>query len=565
MYHFLNTFIMTSVASNSSHTLSYAGKQATATSQYDILDSHIKAKNLNTIPITTSDGSTTYVAFKRNFIDDNASRRFIDILKTIRYRSSDKSMRCQKCIMGFIRYYSRMVFQDGKTLLDGVPRTDTDLMLLSEAEGLFSSTSGTWVIIDGPIGTEFEGGYHHLYVPLPRCDLKSFSNKNYNWFIHQHFPTLARLMSENNNDGIIRSLELLLSLLPKVTYGDKIQKSTEWFHRYMSEYRSVHTRRDRNIVVLKALLNQYMVPGIDEEPIVATNLKQTKDTVLMAMSCAHSESALVNFLTKLFNPTTYMRKTAPPTAGSLAVAMNIFKDANFSTTVMTISNLLDKYGGKAPPRAPDVHSGGDAMSAWSSMHNTIQSNKTKGKRGGAGGFAQRAGTSVFVAPTTMCELFDRIEEFPGLMINVTRYCHPVFLTEYPDTANHLLKYPFLWAFQNSTNPYDSYRIISGYHNVLAMIKPGTMGRNVFFGVSGAHLVNTDPGNTCFPAFLKEGVQRKAGSAFESLNKSTRASVPNGQGSLALGIGTSRKDSNNGLHSSITFKYKEHTFTITKWD
>ena len=107
------------------------------------------------------------------------------------------------------------------------------------------------------LGLSLRGGYHHLYVPLPRCDLKSFSNKNYNWFIHQHFPTLARLMSENNNDGIIPSLELLLSLLPKVTYGDKIQKSAEWFHRYMSEYRSVHTRRDRDIVVLKALLNQY--------------------------------------------------------------------------------------------------------------------------------------------------------------------------------------------------------------------------------------------------------------------------------------------------------------------
>ena len=158
------------------------------------------------------------------------------IFKTIRYRSEDKSMRCQTCIMGFTRYYSRIIFQDGKTLLNGIPRTHTDLMLLSEAEGLFSSTSGTFVIIDGPIGTEFEGGYHHLYVPLPRCDLKSFSNKNYNWFIHQHFPTLARLMSENNNDGIIPSLELLLSLLPKVTYGDKIQKSAEWFHRYMSEY-----------------------------------------------------------------------------------------------------------------------------------------------------------------------------------------------------------------------------------------------------------------------------------------------------------------------------------------
>ena len=563
---------MTSVASTPFPvTTTNAERQTTAPSQYDILDAHIKAKNLCTLPITTSDGSVIYLAFKRNFIDDAAKRRFMAILKTIRYRSEDKSMRCQTCIMGFIRYYARMVFyesvwdQDGKTLLSGLPRTHTDLMLLSEAEGLFS-TSGTWVIIDGPIGTEFEGGYHHLYVPLPRCELKSFSNKNYNWFIHQHFPTLDRLMSENNNKGIIPSLELLLSLLPKVVYGDKIQKSTEWFLKYMRMYRNVHTAQEREFIVLQALLNQYMVPGLDEEPIVATNLKQTKDTVLMAMSCAHSETALVNFLTKLFNPTTYMRKTSAPTAGSLAVAMNIFKDANFSTTVMTISNLLNKHGGKAPPLALDDQSSssGDALSVWSGMQNSLEATRTKGKRGGAGGFAQRAGTTAFVAPTTIRELYDRIEEFPGLMIYVSSSSHPVFLSEYPDTASHLIKHPFLWAFQNSSTPYASYGIDTGYHNVIAMTDPDTMGRNVFFGVNGARLVKTNPGNTCFPSFLKEGVQRKAGSAFESLNKSTSATVPKGCGPLALGIGTSRKDSYNGLHSSFSFKYKDHTFSINKW-
>ena len=110
---------MTSVYSNISTT--NAGPMTTAVSQYDILDRHIKAKNVRTIRITTSDGSTLYVAFKRNFIDDAARRRFMAILKIIRYRSEDKSMRCQTCIMGFLRYYARMVFQDGETLLSGLP------------------------------------------------------------------------------------------------------------------------------------------------------------------------------------------------------------------------------------------------------------------------------------------------------------------------------------------------------------------------------------------------------------------------------------------------------------
>ena len=50
---------MTSVASTPFPvTTTNAEQQTTAPSQYDILDGHIKAKNLRTFPITTSDGST---------------------------------------------------------------------------------------------------------------------------------------------------------------------------------------------------------------------------------------------------------------------------------------------------------------------------------------------------------------------------------------------------------------------------------------------------------------------------------------------------------------------------
>ena len=562
---------MTSVASTPfPATTTNAEQQTTATSQYDILDEHIKAKNVRTFSIHMSNGSIIRVAFKRNFIDNAASRRYMAILKTIRYRSLEESMRCQTCIMDFLRYYARMAFQDGETLLSGLPRTHADLMLLNEAEGLFSSTSGTWVIIDGPIGTEFKGGYRHLYVPLPKCELKNYSNKNYNWFIHQHFPTLARLMSENNNEGIIPSLELLLTLLPKVKYGDKIQKSAQWFLTYMHEYRKVNTQQNRDIVVLEALLNQYMVDGHGEEPIVATNLKQTKDTVLMAMSCAHSESALVNFLTKLFNPTTYMRKTAAPTVGQLKVAMNIFEDAGFFTQVMHIDDLLGRFGGVAPPSpsTDESSSSTDAMSTWGAMHDSLKATQTKGKRGGAGGFSQRAGTTVFMPPTTIHELFDRLSkgeaDLAGLKIYVSSTSHPVMLTEFPDTATDLFKYDYLWAFQSGRSPLESYGLASGYHKINGMTAPGTMGRNVAFTIEGARPRNGKVGNSCFPSFLNKGIQRKAGSAFESLNKSTSAKIPVG-GPLAYGIGTSRSDSLNGLYSSVTFETKTgRHFTISVW-
>ena len=97
-----------------------------------------------------------------------------------------------------------------------------------------------------------------------------------------------------------------------------------------------------------------------------------------------------------------------------------------------------------------------------------------------------------------------------------------------------------------------------------MSKPGSMGRNICFGVREAYFKN-NPGNTCFPDFLKEGIQRKAGRAFESLNSNTHAVIPKEGGPLAIGVGTSIKDRDNNLLSSLRFKFKNNVFTISKWE
>ncbi len=527
-------------------------------SVYDTLVSHINSLSLKTHEVLLKNGDTLYYAHRRELTN---SKRFADILRYIRYHQPDVSMKCRTCI-DFIRKYAAYVFVDGKTLFGSLPNINEIFGLLREIDSLYTSSKDI-VIVDGSIGTLECGGFNHIYIELQDCISKKFTIDDYQWFIHQHYPTLVRLMAENNNEGIIPSLELLLTLLPKVKYGDKIQKSAEWFHRYMNMYQNPD--HDRNSVVLEALLNQYMVDGYAEERIVATNLKQTKDTVLRAMSCAHSESALVNLLTNLFNPTTYMRKTAAPTQGQLEVAMNIFKDAGFITMVMTIYNLLHKYGGKAPPSV-SVSTEDDAISTWSGMQTSMKNASTKGRRGGAGGFAHRAGTTAFVAPTTITELYSRIDEMPGLTINVATSSHPVMLTEFPNTARELLKYNYLWGFKNGKTPYAEYGITSGYHPVSAMTAPGTMGRNVAFIIKGARIIyKSTIGNTCFPDFLREGVQRKAGSAFESLNKTTTARIPDGDEPLALGVGSSRSDIHNGLYTPLSFKYKDHTFTISKWD
>lgn len=538
-------------------------------SVYDTLISHINGLSLKTYEIQLKSWDTLYYAYKRELTD---SKRLDGILRYIRYLQPDVSMKCRTCI-DFIRKYSAYVFVDGKTLFGSLPNSNDIFYHLKEIDSLYTSSMKI-VIVDGPIGTLKCGGFNHIYIDLPKCVSARFTTDDYQWFINQHYNTLSRLMSENNNEGIIPSLKLLLSLLPKgphggVPYGYKIEKPTEWFYRYMSKYLSVHTPHDRNIVVLEALLGQYMVKGYAEERIVATYLKQMKDTVLPVMSRASSKSALTRELTNLFNPEKYMRKTKAPSEGDLDFAMNILD--GFFTIFMTVDNLLKKYGGKAPPRTSGVPSRGDAMSIWGAKKASLEATRKKGHRGGAGGFAQRAGVEVRhpKPPTTFKELFDRINEFPNLKIYVTSSGYnstcPVMLTEYPDTANQYMKHPFLWAFRNGTTAHAEYNIPTGYHRITAMTKPGTMGQNVFFAVSGARFAKANPGNTCFPAFLKESVQRKAGRAFELLNK-TNAKMPTTSEPLALGIGTSCTDSHGNVAKTITFKTDTGVFfTISKWD
>lgn len=518
-------------------------------SSYDILEENLNT-TVQTIPIVCSNGSLIYVAYRRNCVNNS---QYIKNITFLMY-CSDTYMRCRTCVYGFLKNFVPFQFENKETILDNVPCSNEVLAHIRRLNDYFQD-NGVFQIIDGRIGTVESDGYPHLYIDLPSCILTKYTVDDYNWFINQHYSTLERLMKENCQKGIIESLDLLLDIIPRVTYGDKIKSSTEWFRKYMEIYMNTKNQFKKKIVVLDALLNQYMTDGYGEERIVATNLKQTKDTILQLLSCAHNEKALVSMLTNLFDPSTYMRRTAEPSEGSLTVAMKIFQDSGFYTTIMTVDNLLSKYNGKAP----SSQTVGDAFSTWGSMRTSLQDSRIKGKRGGASGFASRAQKTCF--PTTMTELYERFDEFPGIKINVQYSSYPVMLTEYPESSKDLFKHDFLWAFQNRSHP-NIYNISYKFNDVTCMTKPGTMGRNVFFGIKNA-IITSKIGNTCFPTFLKEGVQRKAGKAFESLNKTTNARIPSGNHQLALGIGASRSGYNGALLSSLTFMYDGHKFTISK--
>jgi len=357
---------------------------------------------------------------------------------------------------------------------------------------------------------------------------------------------MVNLLRNNSVRGIIQSLDILIETLPKVDYGDKLEKSAIWFRAAIDEYMNHNGNTfDKTIIVLKHLLLAPLVPGVAEEKIICTYLKQVKDNTINAMSVAHNEKALRSLLQERFSPSKYCRPTAEPKDGQLAQAIKMFTDLGFSTSVMPVSNI-PKYGGKLVPSANTMN---NATDVWSSQ---LESKK----KSGAAGLASRS-TSF---PTTINDLFNTLENFPGLKINTTN-SFPVLLTEYPESARDALTHPFLWCFNNGQSV-SIYGISSGFQDISAII---FMGRNVFFGIKESHLTTT-PKNTCFPEFLTPAYQRKCRSAFEDLNRKTSPLYNrDNNGGYALGVGTSRKDSSNNLYAPVTFSYNGQQFTIEKME
>jgi hypothetical protein len=493
--------------------------------------------------IETSAGDSLAVVINRKKNDNFNGKK---VSNSLYYGiTSCPGTRCNTC-RSFMIHNASYIFQNNIT----ISSSDSDHAIHTEYEKYFTinTSPDIYIIEKSRHGEESSGGFDHFYFDTSDISkiISRFTAADYEWFIHQHLPTMIRLLITNCNDGIIESLDVLIETLPKVTYGDKLEKSAIWFRAAIDEYMNHRgNTSDKTIIAIKHLLRAPLSPGVDEERIICTYLKQVKDNTINAMAVAHNESALRYLLQERFKPTNYCRPTAPPKDGQLSQAIKMFTDLGFSTSVMLVSNI-PKYGGKLVSSANTMK---DATNIWS---NQLGSKK----KAGAAGLASRSSPSF---PTTIKELFDNLENYPGLKIS-TVGMFPVLLTEYPDSARDALIHPHLWCFNNGQS-ISIYGISSGFQNISAIT---FMGRNVFFGIKGSRLTHSSlpPKNTCFPEFLTPAYQRKCRSAFEDLNKKTSPSLPTNDGNgYALGVGTSQINSLHCLHSAIEFSYNGRKFTI----
>ena len=470
-----------------------------------------------------------------------------------------KNLRCNTC-KDFLSKKALLVGSDGrgplsKEVVVGHPEYQELYKAIEKCPVEDVELVGT-----GKQGVPTAGGFRHFsFDTVISCMSSKVLAADYQWFFKQHTETMIRLLGEQDQDGILQSLDVLIEVLPEVPYGDKLVHSARWFKKAMQSWQARKRQPDykRRLVAMEALCAAPLSPGHGQsERVICTNLSQFKENTLGAMEVAHNRSALKRLLSERLSPHNYCRPTVEATLGQLEEATRMFKDLGFHTWLMPLENLA-KYGGKIGVAS---HQSQDASSIWEGVLRKKRTNF-------ASGLASRCSGEVST-PTGLRMLLENFDRYPGIEVQ-TSGMTPVMVSEYPESARKAIKYPFLWGFCNGTKisaHKTKFAIRSGFCKVTGMIALGE--RSMFLAVEGARLPRDlkHLGNTCFPAFLEPSYQRKCRRAFEQLNENPMG-LPEGADRVttkfALGVGTSAIDEGQNLYGSVAFRFKDKTFTLTK--
>ena len=438
-------------------------------------------------------------------------------------------LRCNTCAE-WMRKYGSLHFKEG-SVFARVPCANPYRKLVDTSQDSFKE----FKVVVEPMREHHDGSYVHFeLVPTVLSELSnSFTALDYEWFLHQHIGTLKRSLETHGHSGILESLTLLIETLDQVKYGDKIIHAVRWYASTMEAWMAVPYDAPsfaRELVVAQALVKARFEKGHGHERIVCTSLHQMLKNGLDALATANSVEGLRRLLESRFSPMTYMRRTAPASAGQLTMAMDHFRGFGFTMPeLMSRGELVASYGGVAVATDQPTAS---ACDVW-------------------------AAVSHFIAPKTFKELVTRIMagEMSGLDVQMdgqTLLC----LTVYEQSARELFKYPYLWSFKNRAKPEIYGLPNSGFSKVNAIAFPG---RNVFIGIVGARPA-PKMGNTCFPSYLASAHARKCGLAFEELNKQ-QMRVPTDCQEFALGIGESDVKETGRAYRAMTFRWNSHVFKI----
>lgn len=406
------------------------------------------------------------------------------------------------------------------------------------------------------------GGFQHYHKRIsPEEQTGSISAETTELFekaIHRYLIVdggcMVRLMDRVLAQGL-ESFEILIRLLPTITYGETFLPAAQWLQRIVMELLpkgrtscSAMSQQEMLSVLVPHLLNGGVTKDAGDMAVV--KVYHTSSQVADLLECARDEGAIRKLIAARVDPTAYLRPTAAPTAAQVAEAERRLGD--FTNTILATIELAAEHPGTfsvsgtaaAASGAVGGAGGGGASSSNSSCASSSSSAFAL-LRAAPKSFADRCSSTVsFVGVISVAGLIERLRSCSGSLLRVEikwSGSSGMFLAK-TTLPREMRSVPFFWAFSASVSCTTSAAWVPVSHIVPTWLGlEGTPYNNALFVVEGAKY--TSGGNCCFPEFLSDEYSRVCGRTFEACNKAMPIAVPAGPIAAGLGVNTKNKSSN----------------------
>ena len=433
------------------------------------------------------------------------------------------------------------------------------------------------------IQTKRKGGYDHYYMEPSSVSSEGTDLLLINRAFHKYQRLMSTLfdkyMRQEEWDGMIASLEMMLKILDGATYGQKFVGSTKWFLRCFQRSAKPFyfmSMIERANFIGNAICTAPIGHELGNQAAIPF-YHQVNDNILGLLGTAQSEASMRKMVEMRLNPNYYQQKTAPPKAG--AVAMAAKELGQFDVHIATVKQL------ETDPRFSDtIKIGKDSVSTPGQETDIYAGLRTKGQTSsipkGAAGFASRAGGKKDELPSfvrmtydgkhtmTICELMNHVKSGD---INSVEVYYKDDLTDVMVTSTTLsqdkLIHPHTWLFLLNESPrFRKFTRIKITH--IVPILTNTHTNCLFILEGGREALRCRPynPNACLGEFLNSKYHACKTTFMEVGRKIGTKVPPPSEGELAFGFGVS-KATGLSLNRSVEIYIngnRKKPITITKW-
>jgi hypothetical protein len=431
--------------------------------------------------------------------------------------------------------------------------------------------------------TKSKGGFDHYYMNPSEVSSKDVDlllmNKGFHRYQRLMSTMFDKFMRQEDWDGMITSLEIMLKILEGATYGHKFVASTTWalncFKRSEKPFYRMSMIERANFIGT-AICTAPIREEIGNQAVI-TFYHQFNDNILGLLESAKDEYSMRSMVEMRLNPNYYQQKTAAPKAGAVAMAAEAL--GQFDVHIATVNQL------ETDPRFSDtIKIGKDSVATPGEETDIYAGLRTKGQTSsipkGAAGFASRARGKKDDLPSfvrtnydgkytmTICELMNHVKS--GDITSVEVY-YKDDLTDVMVTSTTLsqdkLIHPHTWLFLLNESPrFSKFTRLKVTH--IVPILTNTHTNCLFILEGGREALRRRPynPNACLGEFLNSKYHACKSTFMEVGRKIGTKVPPPSEGELAFGVGVS-KASGLSLNRSVEIYIngnRKKPITITKW-